>query len=183
MTATAEVASKTVDAVAPQGDKTVMQRKDALVEKRQVAIAVNAEDLKAVVPDIQCALQLEEVVGALTRCLPSPELVGVFPSVKIAGATGPSSELVNGVFRPTGRLHNGKTLFQKQGHADLKLLCAPNRKWMVTNATSVEANDSSGWAFSAAIDLDHPSLASSWLVYSDADKGLEAQPAVTSTLI
>jgi hypothetical protein len=192
MTAAAEVASKTVNAVvaeqrslALQDDKTVMQRKDALVEKLQAAIAVNAEGLKAVVPDIQCVLQPEEVVAAVARCLPSPELVGVFPSVKIAGATGPESEIVNGVYRPTGRLHNGKALFQKSNTikdaVNYFLSYAPNRLWIISAAENIEANNDLGWAHSAAVDLDHPSLASSWLVTTG--NKFEAQPAVTSTLI
>ncbi len=89
MVAAAEAALKTVDAVVAEqrglaqlSDKTLMQRKDALAEQRQSALAVNAEGLKAAALDIEWALQLPELVS---WCLPSLELVGVVPAVKISG--------------------------------------------------------------------------------------------------
>jgi hypothetical protein len=190
-TAAAEAALKTVNAVVAEqrglaqlDDKTVMQRKDALAEKRQATIAFSAEDLKAAAPDIKCTrLQPEEVVAAVARCLPSPELVGVVPAVKIAGATdstGQSFELVNGVYCPTGRLHNGKALFQKQGDADHFLQYNTQGQWMVSNKETVEANTSAGKAFTITKGLDHPSLGLSWLVHTGK---FEQQPAVTSTLL
>jgi hypothetical protein len=171
MTSAAEAALKTVDAVVAEqqglaqlDDKTVMQRKGALVEKQQAAIAVNTEGLKAAAPDIKCAVQPEEVVVALARCLPSPELVGVVPAVKIAGATGSVCGLVNGVYCPTGRLHNGKALFQKQDDAVMLLWYNTHDQWMVSNAEDVEANENTGWAYTTTTGLDHPSLALCWFV-------------------
>jgi hypothetical protein len=189
MTAAAEAALKTVNAVVAEqqglarlDDKTVMQRKDALAEKRQAAIAVNAEGLKAAAPDIKCTpLQPEEVAAAVARCLPSPELVGVVPAVKIAGATGSCLWDVNGVYCPTGRLHNGKALFQKQGDADRFLFYTANSQWNVAYTKDVEANRNAGWASTTTAGMDHPSLALSWNVFSNVE--WEVQPAVTSTLL
>jgi hypothetical protein len=213
MTAAAEAALKTVDAVVAEqrglaqlSDKTVMQRKDALAWKRQAALAVNAEGLKAVAPNIKCALQPEEVVAAVSWCLPSPELVGVVPAVKISGAgVGHNVDgVVDGVYCPTGRLHNGKALFQQQqcdvlsessNHVPKRRRVDPmgnaiyvpvrelwyntNGQWMVSNTDDVEANQNTGWAYTTTTGLDHPSLALSWCV-STAGKW-EAQPTVTCT--
>ena len=33
--------------------------------------------------------------------------------VQISDVTGPNSEMINGVFEPTGEAHNGRALFQK----------------------------------------------------------------------
>jgi hypothetical protein len=190
MTAAAEAALKTVAAVVAEqqglaqlDDKTVMQRKHALAEKRQAAIAVNTEGLKAAAPDIKCALQPEEVVAAVAQCLPIPELVGVVPAVKIAGATGYNSGVVNGVYCPTGRLHNGKALFQKQDDAVRFLWYAPCGRWFVTTTNeAVEANISAGCAYTTTTGLDHPSLALVWRVAFLKDEW-EEQPAVTITLV
>ncbi len=195
MTTAAEAALKTVDAVVAEqqglaqlDDKTVMQRKGALAEKRQAAIAVNTEGLKAAAPDIKCTLQPEEVMVAVVAqwCLPSPELVGVVPAVKIAGATGTYEFIVNGVYRPTGRLHNGKALFQKEDCADRFLLLNPDKIWWnVTHADSIKANDNKGWAHSAIGDYDHPSLALSWVMAPSlaGSTDWKVQPAITCTLL
>ena len=97
-------------------------------------------------------------------------------SVRLAGITGDHS-VTNGVYRPTGRLHNGKELFQKEGD-DKWLRYNPLGHWMLSPTANVDANDNGGWVSSITSGLDHPSLAEGWEV-GEGKGGWRAIPAVT----
>eukprot|EP00729_Bicosta_minor_P008523 gene8523-biopygen10118 len=66
----------------------------------------------------------------------------------VAGATGRSANFVNGAFRKTGAMQNGKPVYSKDGDADMWCYCGPDGKWYVTDTAAKDSNTDEGWAAS-----------------------------------
>ena len=97
--------------------------------------------------------------------------------MKISGATGPCSFLINGVYDPVDdELHNDRPVFQKRGDGDKWLRFTSRRRWVVSN-TSRKENDSHGcWAYCVEKDVMDPSFARRWKVLQTDN--FEEQPSV-----
>ena len=81
--------------------------------------------------------------------------------VLIAGATGSSATNINGAYIPTGQVHNGRELLQKEGGQNKWLRYTTGNRWVVSGTK--DANNLSGWMHSEAGVAD-PALANTWKV-------------------
>ena len=101
------------------------------------------------------------------------------PGFTIAGATGNAAHVVNGTFRKTDEMQNGKPVYSKDGDADTWCYRPPNGKWVVTDTASKDANKNTGYACTPEPGLAAPQLAAAWKVAVDG--AMVHQPAVTVT--
>eukprot|EP00729_Bicosta_minor_P018938 gene18938-biopygen5531 len=96
----------------------------------------------------------------------------------IAGATGDYARFVNGAFRKTGAMQNGKPVYSKYGE-EKRCFCGPNGRWYVTDTEDKDANKNVGWAASIEVGLAAPQLGKAWRV--SVNGAYVLQPAVKLT--
>ena len=116
--------------------------------------------------EVICADQVKKVVK-LELAMPEVEvrILGCSGQrVLIAGATGNNAAHVNGAYTPTGQVHNGRELLQKEGDQDKWLRYATNNKWMVSPTSSKDENSCAAWMYSE-VGVADPALASKWTVW------------------
>jgi hypothetical protein len=95
---------------------------------------------------------------------------------------GCSKAFINGVYCPMLELYNGKPLFQKEGDKNKWLLFNKNNKWMVTDTSSKDSNDGSGFCISTISGLAHPIEAKAWKIVVDDDWVEQAGMAAVFTV-
>ena len=92
--------------------------------------------------------------------------------VTISGATGSSAGYVNGMFRPTDQVQNGRPVYAKEGNGNMWLYYAVDQKWWVAGTASKDAGKASGYAYSMEPNLPDPTQGKRWQVY-DGSKFVE----------
>ena len=84
--------------------------------------------------------------------------------VTISGATGSNAGTVNGTFRPTDQVQNGRPVYAKEGDGNAWLYYAVDQCWWVSGTASKDAGKASGWAQSMELNLLDPTQGQRWKV-------------------
>ena len=92
--------------------------------------------------------------------------------VTISGAKGSNARIVNGTFRPTDQVQNGRPVYAHEGHSNAWLYYAVDQAWYVSNTESKDAGKAAGWAQSMELNLLDPTQGQKWSVY-DGTKHVE----------
>ncbi len=98
--------------------------------------------------------------------------------VSIRGAEGYNSGRINGVFLLTDETYNGRPAYRMEGIPDYWLLYCEDAHWLVTDTEGKEANDGSGFCFSAETGIGHPTLVKAWNVDWQPQPGISATALV-----
>ncbi len=93
---------------------------------------------------------------------------------------GSNSAQVNGTYYLTTETLNGKSVYGKEGDADMWLFYGTSKSWFVSNTASKEANKCEGPARTEA-GLAHPAAAKVWVVRDDCKR--EAQPVKVTIMV
>ena len=86
--------------------------------------------------------------------------------VTISGAEGPNAGYVNGTFRPTDQVQNGRPVYAKEGDGNAWLYYAVDQQWWVSDTESKDAGKAAGWAQSMELNLLDPTQGQRWRVYN-----------------
>ncbi len=74
---------------------------------------------------------------------------------------------VNGVYKTTGDLYNGKPLFRKLNDPDMWLLFSKKQKcWSITGTDGKVANNGRGYCFDMDYNKEHPAQVEKWRVWN-----------------
>ena len=84
--------------------------------------------------------------------------------VTISGATGSNAGTVNGTFRPTDQVQNGRPVYAKEGDGNAWLYYAVDQCWWVSGTASKDAGKTSGQAYSMEPNLLDPTQGQRWRV-------------------
>ena len=102
------------------------------------------------------------------------------PGIRLKNVTGPSAATINGVYKRTDEVVNGRAVFLKLDSGSASRCCwyAPDGQWTVSPTTQKDGNEAKGWAYTKATGLPHPAApGQAWWVYGG--DGFVHQPGVT----
>ena len=112
------------------------------------------------------------------------------PSLKTSGhitigtATGVHAEQINGIYRKSAEIKNGRPVYAKEGDHDSTMCCfyTTNKTWTVASDTTKTANGTAGWAHTTATGLFAPQLApeGGWRVVVGGDDPWREQKEVAA---
>ena len=96
----------------------------------------------------------------------------------MSGAVGDNAKHINGVFKPSGEIQNGREMYVRVDNPDKWLRFMANGKWAVSSASDKDANNLTSWCSSQDLDANDPTQVRSWSVYNG--KEFITQPNVAA---
>ena len=102
--------------------------------------------------------------------------------LRVTGVPDGLAARLNGIYRLTSEVYNGKPLFRKQGGHDSWLLFNKDKQWCFTDTKSKDANDTRGYCWSVEEGIDHPAQVISWKRLRDGNGEVNGSMICTSHL-
>ena len=100
---------------------------------------------------------------------------------KLSKATGEHATEVNGLYKQTGEVVNGRAVYIKLNSGGNSECCwyGPHGYWYVSTIAAKDANESGGYAYTTTTGLPHPALpGEAWTVLFGPGNWVD-QPEVT----
>ena len=153
-----------------ESDHHVIEHK-AEVAEQWINILALEEGLKSFLPVVGFTpVRTEDAEAAASKLIPSSVLLDGNEVICLEGVIGNYASN-NGVYLPTGKLHNGKELFRKEGDQDIWLGYDLHGFWAVARTHSIEENDCKAYITSSETGLGHPLLSALWKVPVEGQDG------------